>query len=205
MKVNFFFLILFLSSISVAIAQGSTVEQHLKKFKNRYSLGKEITSKDDLPYGDAIANLIDTTFILNYKLVDISWGKELPTYQYTRIKKLYDYRCEHVGHYKTKKGILLFSKSQQSGAGSGNPTLTLTSIDQNGNLLDNVQFGWELEYDEGLEEKMIFSISTDFNIKHDQIRIDYKFENEKKVILKTTAVSTIYSLTEDGHFKIKEK
>jgi hypothetical protein len=200
MKIKFFFLITFLCAVSVGTTADNSLEKYLNKFNNRYSLSKEITSEDDLPYRDADANLIDTTFLLKYKLVDINWGTESSHYP-----KLDGYRCEHISHFKTKIGILVISKSLQSSAGSGNPTLTLSSIGRNGNLIDMVRFDWEYENQEGIEEKNTFAISTDFIIKHEQIRTDYKFQNEKRVIIETTTVSRIYSLTEDGHFKRKEK
>ena len=204
MKINFLFLILFLSSVSVTIAQDNALEKHLKKFKNRYTLGKEMIVEEALPYSETDANLIDSAYLFNYKLVSTDFGKGSPNYEDSKITNLAGYRCEHVGHYKTKTGFVLLSKSAQTSGDGGSPILTLTSIDKNGSLLDFVRFDWELVQDKESEEVMVFSMAPDFKVKHEKQKTDFKFEDDKKIPLKTSKVSTSCSLSEDGHFKFKE-
>jgi hypothetical protein len=204
MKFNFLFLILFLSVASVATAQGNAIEKHLKKFKNRYSLGKVVNSQQGLTNDDSHANYIDSLFLLNYKLVNTTFGRGTPHYDDTRIKYFSGYGCEHVGHFKTKHGILLLTKSLQTKAGSGTPTLTITSIDKNGKLTDYARFEWEFEQDKGLEEIMTFSISPDFEIIHEKLKNEFKIQDDKKIPLKTSKITTTCTLLENGRFEFKE-
>jgi hypothetical protein len=199
MKFNILFLILFLSVVSAAIAQGDALEKHLKKFKNQYSLGKDITSAMSLR-----REYIDTTFLLNYKLINTYFKKGTPDYEKTRIKHLSGYQCEHIGHYKTKHGILLLSKSLQTTVGIGSPTLTISSIDKNGKLTDYARFEWEGEQSEGVDGVMIFTITPDFKITHQQQTTIYKTENGKRMPLRTARFTTTCTLLEDGRFEFKE-
>ena len=172
-------------------------QKSIASFNNHYQLEDTISSMDDDLWN--IESFIDTTFLLKYKLIDTT----IKTESYNKLKSLMEYHCSLVGQFKLKKMTLLLTYSIRIAAGDGNPILTVTTISDNGKLLDFFRIDLEGIHDAFYQPTTYITVTKDFQIITTDIQKNYEEINEKLVLKDSTATTKNYNINDKGQFNLK--
>lgn len=199
-KLATFLTVIILGSCQTNIAEQTDFnlfQKSIKSFNNHYQLGDTISSMDDNLWN--IKSFIDTAFLLKYKLIDTT----IETESINKLKSLKDYHCSLVGQFKMSKMTLLLTYSIRIAAGDGNPMLTVTTISDNGKLLDFIRIDLEGIHDAFYQPMTYITVTKDFEIIRTDVRKYYDEIEEKPVLKDSTVTVERFNINDNGQFKLK--